>query len=204
MYLTISLLITWVFAFLWVTNKSYYFHLAYKFFSFIIMLSMGLSYAIFSKINQPRGSMHKVTLEHTYGTWHHTSPLSFSLSCAVVAWEREYVVKIYTLRKRRRNALLFFFFLREKNGIYKRRYIRIDTTSASYLVLITQNILVLGVRVTLLQAAKGALVKLFLCLTSHKHNHTYSILKCLRDTTTPCRKMWDDVWPMRQVHIYIR
>lgn len=164
---------------------------------------MALSYAIFLRI-QPRGSMHKVTFWHTHSTWHHTSPLSFSLSCAVVAWEREYAVKIYTLRKRRKNAFFsFLFFLREKNGIYKRRYIRIDTTLANFLVLITQNILVNGVLVTLLQAAKGALVKLFLCLTSHKHNHTYSIRKCLRDTTTPCRKMWDDVWPMRRVHVIL-
>lgn len=91
--------------------------------------------------------------------------------------------------KEKEECFTFFPFLREKNEIYKHRYIRIDTTLASYLLLITQNILVLGVRVKLLQAAKGALVKLFLCLTSHKHNHTYSILKCLRDTTTPCHKM---------------
>lgn len=150
-----------------VNNKSYYLHFAYGFFPLLSCHLWPSHTPFFSESNHVDQCTRWPSDTHiAHGTWHHTSPLSFSLSCAVVAWEREYVVKIYTLRKRRKNAFFsFLFFLREKNGIYKRRYIRIDTTLANFLVLITQNILVLGVLVTLLQAAKGALVKLFLCLT---------------------------------------
>lgn len=90
-------------------NKCYYLHFAYGFFPLLPCHLWASHRPFFSKSNhvdQCTRWPYKTHMAH--GTWHHTSPLSFSLSCAVVAWEREYVVKIYTLRKRRKNAFLFF------------------------------------------------------------------------------------------------